>query len=70
MTHLKELRLYYCFEVGDEGVVHLLNLPSLEALDVCGTKITEAGVERLRVCLPGLTTFYHNFDDKDEEGDY
>jgi hypothetical protein len=39
--------------ITDAGLVHLEGLPNLKQLDLYGTRVTAAGLKRLREKLPG-----------------
>lgn len=53
LRNLRSLDLRHT-NVEDEDLVHFKNLTLLESLDVSGTAVTEAGVERLKEFLPNL----------------
>jgi hypothetical protein len=52
MNKLRYLRISFT-KVGDRGLVHLEKLPALSHIVLGRTKVSEAGVERLRLALPG-----------------
>jgi hypothetical protein len=52
LTHLEELTIGGLGKVTDAAVDHLVGLKTLKKLTVNGTKITEAGIKRLREALP------------------
>jgi len=75
MASLKMLSVGHCEGIGDEGVIHILNLQALEDLNMDGTGITDAGITRLWAGLPMMTDFWNyggvglgEQDGSDEEG--
>jgi hypothetical protein len=57
LSKLFSLRLAYS-GISDAGLEHLTGLTSLSALDLRGTKVTEAGMIELRKALPKLDIEY------------
>ncbi|MCA9069043.1 MAG: hypothetical protein KDA84_08980, partial [Planctomycetaceae bacterium] len=45
--HLKEFHLHWCRDLTGDVLVHLANLPHLEALEFSETKLTKQGVEAI-----------------------
>ena len=52
LKKLKYLRLSFT-KIGDRGLVHLYDMTSLKDLVLGRTKVTERGIVRLKVALPG-----------------
>lgn len=57
MTHLKQLGLRGLHQVTDAAVDELVKLNHLEHINVRATKVSVAGVERLKKALPKTTIF-------------
>ena len=51
-VELESLNLGGCSKITDAGVVHLEGLTGLKWLNFLGTKVTDAGVEKLKAALP------------------
>jgi hypothetical protein len=49
---LRQLSLYQCERVSDDAIALLSRLAAIEFLDLEGTSITAAGLERLKAALP------------------
>jgi hypothetical protein len=54
LTHLQTLDLKRTM-VSDDGLKHLEALKELQMLRVDSNRITDAGIEKLRKALPGVT---------------
>jgi hypothetical protein len=52
LTHLEELTIGGLGKVTDAAIDHLVGLRSLKQLKVTGTRMSDAGMERLRAALP------------------
>lgn len=58
LSHLKNLQfvwLNHCEKVTDEGLAHLEGLSSLRELRLDGSRVTNAGAERLKQKIPGVS---------------
>jgi hypothetical protein len=52
LTQLRELSLDYCRRVTDDGLEHLKGFKELKKLTLTETRVTDAGVARLKQSLP------------------
>ena len=53
LSHLDRLDLHDCARIGDDAIPILAAMPMLHSLDLTGTKVTAAGLEKLRRARPG-----------------
>ena len=60
LKSLKKLTLRGCEDVSDTGLVELESLQNLLWLDVTGTNVTQAGIERLYSKIPDCHVVWRN----------